>query len=197
MKDAFSSLTEIKSFIWSHLAAGVASGKHPWHTAALATQSTDGPQARIVVIRATDPDSQTLTFHTDARSPKFLELTQNPKASLLLYDAESAVQLRASGQVEIHCGDNEAHNAWSAIPDRCLRSYGTIHPPGTPLPESSSNLPDGWDPATPTREAGTWTREHFAVIRLQADRLDFLHLRAKGHQRAQFIGTTIQQWVAP
>jgi pyridoxamine 5'-phosphate oxidase len=62
----------------------------------LATATPDGtPSARIVLLKGVD--AKGLVFYTDYRSRKGLELTQNPRAALVIFWAELERQVRIEG----------------------------------------------------------------------------------------------------
>jgi pyridoxamine 5'-phosphate oxidase len=65
----------------------------------LATACSDGrPAARMVLLKGVD--SRGFVFYTDYQSRKAQELTQNPRAALLLYWSELERQVRIEGAVE-------------------------------------------------------------------------------------------------
>lgn len=201
MKPELENLGEVIEFTWNHLATGCEKGSHPWHCGTICTTDGEGvPDARIVVLRGVDGERGALTFHTDARSPKCADLGAGSVVTWLFYDAELGAQLRVRGVAEFAPPD-ETRAAWDAIPDRCLKSYATELPPGTPLDARGSGLPENWDDHTIVRADFAWTAEHFRVVRVRAERLDFLLLRAAGHLRARFFrsesGGWSGTWVTP
>jgi pyridoxamine 5'-phosphate oxidase len=66
---------------------------------ALATATRDGaPSARMVLLK--DADERGLSFFTNYESRKGLELTENPRAALVLYWHALGRQVRVEGSVE-------------------------------------------------------------------------------------------------
>lgn len=73
----------------------------------LATASRDGvPSARIVLLKGMDDDG--FVFFTNYESRKGVELTENPRASLLFYWAEITRQVRIEGDVTRVSGEESA-----------------------------------------------------------------------------------------
>ena len=98
--------------IWIDLAKGVAQAPHPFHTPALASQTTSGPDVRTVVLRQADPEARKLLCHTDYRSPKVGELREQPRVAWLFYHPVNKVQLRVRGSVQLHREDELARARW-------------------------------------------------------------------------------------
>lgn len=200
MKNAFSTLSEVEDFIWKNLQEAVRRGRHGWHCGVLATSPPEGPEARVVVLRAAERDSRTLRFHTDARSPKHSQLLDFPKVAWTFYDPDPGVQLRVSGTARpLSALATEA--LWNTLPRRCLKSYATIHPPGSPQETGSADLGPGWESVEPGAIDAAATLPHFSAFEVAIEKMDFLFLRAAGHQRALFAGlhsnSPTQSWLVP
>lgn len=193
MNDAFPSLSDVEEFFWNQLAAGVATGRHPWHLGVLATLGDSGPDARMVVLRGCDREAGTVTFHTDKRSVKWTQIVTNPKVSWVFYDAAQAVQLRIAGHAT-PASTEETIAIWNAMPDRCLRSYATLQPPGSDQPDGGSGLGEAWSHGEPEKSDCAWMLDHFGVVRVTIHQFDFLHLRAAGHQRARWTKPASLPW---
>ena len=71
--DHHNDLPATLKFAWQMIGRGVQDRRSAFHTPVLATQSADGPQARVLVLRAFDLATRALTFHTDTRSAKLLD----------------------------------------------------------------------------------------------------------------------------
>lgn len=185
MNVVFKSLEEVKEFLWQHLGDGLARASHAWHTGVLATATPGGPSARVVVLRGVDASAGTVNFHTDCRSPKWHEIQADPRVSWVFYDAAASVQLRLAGTAEVISAAKSA-SIWQALPDRSLRSYATLAAPGMERPDGGSALGPEWDGNVPPRVASEWAAANFSAIRVHISTIDFLSLRAAGHQRAAF-----------
>jgi pyridoxine/pyridoxamine 5'-phosphate oxidase len=193
MKEAFLSLEEIAEFVWSQLTAGLSVRAHPWRVGVLASTSDTGPDARVVVLRGCDRATGTLTFHTDMRSLKWPQILTDCRVSWVFYDAAQAVQLRVFGDAVLASAE-DTRAVWDAMPSRSMRSYATLQAPGSVQPDGGSGLGEEWQDGEPSKEAGAWMLPHFGVVRVAVQKLDFLHLRAAGHQRARWIRSSPSIW---
>ena len=164
-------------------------GVHDRHAAArhptLATVSVSGlPQARTVVLRSADRANGTLDFHTDVNSAKVEELRANAGAALHVWDSRSRLQIRLAVNAAILTGPAVAAD-WARVPESSRISYGVNPAPGQPIPGplAYDRQPD---------VAG------FAVIRLQVQQMDVLHL-GEVHRRAHYRRSDhwLGQWLAP
>lgn len=182
-------LDQVLESTWQELIEGVRSARHAFHCPALATGSSSGPSVRTVVLREANPGARSLACHTDRRSPKFRQLQENARAAWMFYDPQSKIQIRGSGSVTLHCGDELAAQRWAESAQRSRACYQAAHGPGARLaldePEAPPSV-EGFD--------------QFVVLRCLLDRLDWLHLRGAGHWRAVFNWQDQAwqgAWVAP
>ena len=192
-------LASLRAEIWAALSAAARDRAAPMRTPALATAAADGaPQARTVVLRNVAPEAARLEIHTDIRSAKADALRHDPRAELVFWDPARQWQIRVSGRVEILANGPAADAAWAAIPDTSRHNYGDSTPPGTRLRTLNTHP----SPATPSPPDANAARAAFALLRLQAARLDWLHLAADGHRRAHLLygedgAGGEAYWVAP
>ena len=188
-------LNQVVPTAWSLLQAAVDDRDDPLRLPVLATVDDEHrPQARVVVLRAADPQQRALEVYTDVRSPKVAELRDRPQAALCFYSAQRRLQLRLSGWVALHHADARAQRAWEATGLYARRSYLTSAAPGTPLDSSGDGLPLDYDPQVSSGE-------HLAVVRVHVEQLDWLLLAREGHLRAQARaladGSWTPQWLVP
>ena len=93
---------------WARLARGVKDRRSGFHTPVLATIGPDGaPQARTLVLRAVDPQTRQLRFHTDWRSHKALAVAQNPRVAVHAYCVTAKIQLRLTGRAIHHAPNTQ------------------------------------------------------------------------------------------
>jgi pyridoxamine 5'-phosphate oxidase len=167
---------------WEVLEAGVTDRGAPARHVVLATTGTQGPEARLLVLRGADRAAGTLTLHSDAASAKVAELTVDPRAALLVWDPEGRVQIRLRTRVAVRPGGAAD---WSRLPDASRALYG-----GRPLPGAPIATPDAHRPAPdPAR---------FAVLTATVHEIETLRL-ADPHERARFLRSDgfAGTWVAP
>lgn len=165
--------------IVEQLRAGVASAKHPFHLLTVATLGLDGaPQARTVVLRGIVPESRTIRFHTDRRSPKVRELLEHPQVALLFYDPQAKRQLRVAARAKVHHADELARASWQASAAHSRACYASPFAPSSELGEAD------WPATPPPVEAdNTQAFANFCVVNCRFDRIEVLDLHAAGHQR--------------
>jgi pyridoxamine 5'-phosphate oxidase len=168
------------SDLFARLSASLEIKDHPWRWPVLSTVSPDGqPHARIVVLRAFQ--EETALIYTDARTQKVIDLRGNPSGSLLFFDPETRLQIRAGATATIHLQDDVCETHWAALNDRQRTEYQAIAAPADPhSPEGDAN-----DPAL--------GKTHFAVLALAINRLDVLQLTRTSHIRQKF-SKDASQW---
>jgi pyridoxine/pyridoxamine 5'-phosphate oxidase len=193
------SLPDILAHAWSLLVRGGADRKSPVHTPVVASVDATGlPQARVMVLRKADPTAATLRFHTDARSPKVVQLDGKPIA-VLAYHAGEQVQLRVSGTARVLTEGETVDGIWAQSTLFARRCYLAEQAPGTPLPGPASGLPAWIEGQQPTAEQIVPARANFATLWIDVTAIDWLHLANSGHRRAVFRSADgwAGEWVAP
>jgi pyridoxine/pyridoxamine 5'-phosphate oxidase len=181
-------LDSARAALWTRLGRAVRDRRSPWHTPVVATTAADGaPKARVMVLRAADPEAGLFRLHTDLRTAKVEELAATPRAALLFYDSGAKLQLRVEGMARIETGTAAAAAAWAATRPFSRRCYSAPAAPGTESAGPTSGLPpelEGREPTLAESEAG---RPNFAILLVEAARLEFLYLAVTGHRRGRFV----------
>jgi pyridoxamine 5'-phosphate oxidase len=194
-------LDAIRTDIWTRWTRGGADRRSPFHTPVVASVRADGtPEQRVMVLRKADPLAATLRFHTDLRSAKVSQLRHSPVVSVIGYDPQAKVQIRASGIAAIAHDDAMSDAAWAATSLSGRRCYLANPSPGTISTVATSGLPTPFDQSAPTLVESEAGRANFAVVLVTVDRLEWLYLAASGHRRAAFTcdGDTWRgQWLVP
>jgi len=175
-------LEQIESACWREIELAARDRQHPWRVMALATASTDGADARLVVLRDTRAAARELIFYTDDRSPKIRQAQTQPKGTLLLWSAPLAWQLRLRVTLGVASDGLDVSSRWARLRlTPAASDYLAPLAPGTPL-------------AAPGRERGA--RDYFAVVVAKVDAMDWLELHPQGHRRAHF-DLDGARWVQP
>ena len=185
MTEWFTSHAGLWDKLWQVLERGVTDGRHPARLPGFATVSPEGwPEARTVVLRATDKEAGVVSVHTDLYSDKIASLRAHPQAALLVWDPEEALQIRLRCGVAIASGE-AVRALWERVPDHAQQSYGVTPAPGTVIPDALAydKTPD---PAS------------FAVLTCRAVAIDAVHLGTT-HRRARFTrdGDWQAEWLSP
>ncbi len=153
--------------------------------ASLATIGPRGPEVRNIVVRGADRAVARLVMHTDRDSQKVAELQRDPAASLLVWNPDHQLQIRARGRVEV-LGPWAADEIWATLPFASKGNYGVAPVPGTPIAHAQDyeRVPD---------------RARLAVIALHVDEIDAVQLAEPHHIRARFreLDDWAGQWLAP
>ena len=172
-------------FAWHMLGRGVHDRRSAFHTPVLATQSVDGPQARVLVLRACDQQLRVLTFHTDTRSAKMPALQADGRVALTFYDAARKTQVRINGLATLHAANSLSDQRWASSRPSSLRCFLGA-PPGGISPVPTSGLPRDMEGRVPELAELQAARPHFAVLQVTIEQLEWLHLHTGGQRRAVF-----------
>ena len=186
---------------WGLLAAGARDRQSPMHVPVVASIAADGaPDQRVMVLRGADPETATLRFNADARSPKLAQVAAHPAVHVLAYDPIAKVQLRLSGLGSVDaCGTN-ADDAWDAATLFARRCYLATKAPGTTSATATSGLPAAIEGIKPSADEIARGRPNFATLSVAVERIDWLYLANSGHRRAQLTRAGSGwhgEWVVP
>jgi len=170
-------------FAWDALARGVASREAPCRFGVLATVGAGG-EARMVVLRAADGVVGTVEVHSDTATGKVVQISAEPRATLLFWLPAQQLQIRLRATFAILKGAAAQHR-WQDIPDGPRRAYGGRPPPGDTI-------------AAPSDHDATPEFERFAVLIGTVSAIETLHL-GMPHRRAQFTRDEgfAGRWIAP
>lgn len=176
-------LVAIEAACWQQLVACCRDKGHAWRLLGLATLDGDLPQLRNVVLREADAPARTLTFYTDARSPKVAQISARPQAMLLAWSPALGWQLRLRVHLAVQTSGLAVSSRWAKLKlSPAAQDYLSPLPPGATL--------DGPAPA-PQRDS----RSHFAMVTAQVLAMDWLELHAAGHRRALFEPGAQGRWL--
>lgn len=197
--ERWNSLEKIWAEAWAMLAAAALDSKNPLRTPVLGTVGAEGSHLRIVVLRQVMAADRLIMFNTDRRSAKVRDIQAQPRLGWLFYHPQEKLQLRLAGQASLLQAGPLVDEEWNKLSTLNRRDYCTIEPPGSPLNDPSSGLPDSFGP-TPTLAESEIGRKNFVVVTCQVDSVDWLLLHENGHLRAQFSwqdNKLAGSWVVP
>lgn len=198
LPDWYDDLSGSLNAAWGALTCGALDRRSAFHYPVIGSVGLDGqPRQRVMILRAVDPETRGLRFHTDIRSEKAREIAAEPRVSVLAYDPVSKVQLRLNGLARLHHADAIAAAAWQGSQRMSRACYGTMPGPGSVIDQGNSfSLPDVADEAL--LEAG---HANFAAMLIGVESLEWLYLAFEGHRRAQFEwdanGKVAARWLTP
>jgi len=183
--------------IRDHLHDGAVNRRSALHTAVVGTSDGD---LRVMVLRHFDRDTLSLRLHTDARSQKVTAILDDPALSILFYDPEAKVQIRARGIAMVEKQGAVADAAWAESTPFARRCYLSEFAPGASSDAAQSGLPEWVEGIVPTEAQLAPARENFAVIMVALSAFDWLYLANSGHRRAKFEivdGIIESRWLVP
>ena len=165
-----------------------------FHTPALSTSSDSKINSRVIVLRAFDPEKRILRIHSDSRSRKIKDVSENSDATLLGYDPGLKIQLKLHGSIDTHYQDKIADLAWRDSQEMSKVCYSVSESPGKKIDDPRNydvdseniNINEGY--------------KNFAVINFHFNSLEFLYLRSSGHRRSIHVWEAeelISNWMVP
>jgi hypothetical protein len=185
------SLSDLLNNAFALLAEGAENPQSPCHTPTLASIGADGlPALRTVVLRGADRATNRLEMHTDTRSAKYSELSQNAAAALHVWHPAQKLQLRLAGRIALHAGDTVAAAAWEKLRASSRATYCVQPGPGTAIAAPRATHAITEEAAFPV----------FCVMLFSFHRLEWLHLEHGSYARARFCwdnGTFTPMWLVP
>ena len=186
------SLQDICADAFRRMSQGVADHRSPFRTPTLATMGADGrPGLRSVILRGFDPATRRLVVHSDRRAAKVAEIAASPRVALHVWDDGAQVQVRLDGAAASQPED-VARTEWDKLHAGSRDTYRVRLIPGTALADPAGADTDRLD------EDAAYA--NFAVIAVQVDGVEWLHLARDGHRRAAFTWTANgmqAEWLVP
>jgi 3-hydroxyisobutyrate dehydrogenase len=192
------SLEDLEKDCWLRLVNGAIKSRDPFHTPCVATIDGGEVNMRTVVLRKALPNLRELRFHTDIRSKKWKELTINNSISSLFYDASSRIQLRVKGKAVLHFNNDITEEAWSKTALSSRRCYLTNESPSSFSSIPTSGLTEKIEQENFTLEESEVGKEHFGIVAIQVESMEWLWLHHAGHRRALFnYALDSYNWMIP
>tara|TARA_S200000501_G_scaffold377378_1_gene435563 strand:- start:1421 stop:1987 length:567 start_codon:yes stop_codon:yes gene_type:complete len=178
--------------VWKELELGLEKSKHPFHIFTLTTINGDFPDSRYVVLRNVNEAKKTIFFNTDKRSNKIKHIKENNNACALFYDIVKKIQLRLYGTIEEEKNLDILKNIWSKSREMSKQCYLNKYAPGTAIENSKDYVNNNLDMDINDGFS------NFAVLKIKIDRIDWLNLSHKGHERLMFdLKKNKSDWISP
>lgn len=183
---------------WLQLVNGAVKSKDPFHTFAVASLNSGEISLRTVVLRKASPIDRTLNFHTDTRSRKWDELASSPSISALFYNATARVQLRMKGRAVLHYNNEITYAAWQKTALSSRRCYLIQPSPSSFSDHPTSGLTEQIEQENFTLEESEIGYQHFGIVTIQVESMEWLWLHHAGHRRAYFdYVNRVNRWMIP
>ena len=194
LPEEYKTLEETLDASFKVLENAVENRRSLFHTPVLSTFSDSKINSRVIVLRAFDPEKRILRIHSDSRSRKIKDVSENSDATLLGYDPGLKIQLKLHGSIDTHYQDNIADLAWRDSQEMSKVCYSISESPGKEIDDPGKydvdseniNLNEGY--------------KNFAVINFHFNSLEFLYLRSSGHRRSIHVWEAeelISNWMVP
>lgn len=196
------SLSDLEKTCWQQLDQSIRSDNSAaasFRNMTVATCTSRGADARIVVLRDVDVQHKYIWFHTDARTEKVLQLEEFPQAKLLFWDDKEQVQLRLTVETRLHTDDYLADEQWEKVHDGSVRSYLSEPMPGSEQSHPYPGFPDHIKQGAITPDDRSAARLNFAAIECRVLCMEYLKLSKQGQTRALFQYEPVSKttWLAP
>jgi len=194
LPEEYKTLEETLDASFKVLENAVENRRSLFHTPVLSTFSDSKINSRVIVLRAFDPEKRILRIHSDSRSRKIKDVSENSDATLLGYDPGLKIQLKLHGSIDTHYQDNIADLAWRDSQEMSKVCYSISESPGKEIDDPGKydvdseniNIDEGY--------------KNFAVINFHFNSLEFLYLRSSGHRRSIHLWETEElrsNWMVP
>ena len=158
------------------LTDAVPNAKTLFHTPVVSLSNGRDISSRVMVLREFDMDKRILRFHTDNRAAKIQVINESNLASVVGYDPDLKVQIKMTGNVDVHINDKVTEDAWNESTPRSKKCYSVKGGSSKVI-----NDPTDYDIKEFNVENGY---QNFAVLVFNFDALEFLFLKSTGHRRA-------------
>ena len=195
----YEDFSEIEKKIWTLLDDAVTNRTSPFRIPVFICGNQNDFDGRIVVLRKSDQSNKLLQFHSDIRSDKIIKLKNNNNASMLFYDKEEKIQVRAKVECTISHKNEVTKQSWLKTGHMSRKCYLVDNGPGTESATPTSGLKPELDNFDFTMEQSEEGYKNFTVIQCKIKSLEWLYLAAKGHRRArfEFSDYTKGYWLIP
>ncbi len=194
LPEEYKTLKETLDASFKVLENAIENRRNLFHTPVLSTLSYSKINSRVIVLRGFDPEKRALRIHTDSRSRKIKDISENSDATLLGYDPGLKIQLKLHGSIDTHYQDKIADLAWRDSQEMSKVCYSVSESPGKKIDDPRNydvdseniNINEGY--------------KNFAVINFHFNALEFLYLMSSGHRRSIHVWEAeelISNWMVP
>jgi pyridoxamine 5'-phosphate oxidase len=124
-------------------------------------------------------------LYTDLRSAKIKDLSQDPRATILVWEQKAKLQIRMRVQIAVNSGA-AVDDHWQRVPEAARIVYGSMPPPGALIDH-------------PEQFKAHTNPDAFAVLMCHIVEIETLCLGSDLHRRAKFsnVDAWAGQWLSP
>lgn len=173
-------LKDILQDLTHELKFGYLKKKHPFRYFSLASASETKVNQRTVVLREVT-EKKELLIYTDYRSSKIKEFSTNKQASALFYHPKKLLQIQVSGAIQIITSGKEYEKHWNKMQGNSTKDFITALAPGTPI-------------KNPDEVEYKEDENHFCLLKLKTNTIEYLQLKRPNHLRAKFELDENNEW---
>ena len=179
--------------IWDELNLSLTVSGHPFHIFSVSTVEKNKPDSRNVVLRSLDKKNNSITFHTDKRSSKIKQFSNNKNVCALFYDQPNKIQIRIHGEINLVTNKDEINSKWSKLQYMSKLCYINKFSPGDLLSNPKEYVSE--NPPADLVDNGV---ENFAIVNININSFDWLNLHHQGHERLIIdFKNSGSKWVSP
>ena len=182
----YENFDEIIKKIWLMLDDAVTNRSSQFRIPVFICGTQNDFDGRIVVLRKSDQKNHLIQFHSDIRSDKIEKLKSNNSASLVFYDKEEKIQVRAKVECIVNHKNEITKQSWLKTAHISRKCYLVDDGPGTESDEPTSGLkPKKIILITQWKKV----KKDMKISQLFNAKLNLLSgyiLQLKGHRRAKF-----------
>ena len=194
----YEDFAEIKKKIWLMLNDAITNRNSQFRIPTFICGDQSDFDGRIVVLRKSDQQNNTIQFHSDIRSDKIEKLKRNPKAAMLFYDKEEKIQVRLKIECVVNHNNSITKDSWSKTQHISRKCYLVDNGPGSKSKTPTSGLKPELDNFEFTMEQSEEGYKNFTVIQCKVKSIEWLYLATKGHRRARFhVENNENTWLVP
>ncbi|MBU2996588.1 pyridoxamine 5'-phosphate oxidase family protein [Cellulophaga baltica] len=163
----------IFSEIKEELNKGINEYGHPFRFFTLGTLSANNsPRLRTVVFRDFS-ENWNISFFTDKRSQKVIDIDKNNKVSSLFYHPEKRIQLHIEGTAHLVKNEKIINKHWNQTPEEAKKDYTTSLAPGSCIENQ-------------TEIEYLNEENHFCIITIEINTIEYLRLDKPNHAKIKY-----------
>lgn len=185
-------LTQLESMVWDLFRRSVRDNKRGFHYLNVATIDKAGiPSIRTVILRKVSEGQYTVSFHTDARSRKYIHFLANPVFAIHAYDRKSNLQISIKAKPTLQHLSKEAEQLYRSLNPAAKALYSK-----NPAPMTIIDQPDEGRLIEGGPDQGF---ENFVWVDAKILTMEILHLGRDMHRKMVISRENEEKryWVVP